>query len=101
MDPFKVLSDLFNEYQSTLHEATIELRHARNRESALKRELASSQLMNVDEALQYLRIKDADMLNYYEKRGLPCYRKGKLGRWFLKKEIDEWLAKGKVNKCID
>ncbi|WP_143092801.1 hypothetical protein [Arsenicibacter rosenii] len=96
MDTFKVLSDLFNEYQSMLHEATIELRHARNREKQLREEMDAKTLMSEEDACRHLKKTPRSIRYCREAKNMPHIRK-EAEIWYIKGDIDAWLKKGSVN----
>ncbi|MVM36447.1 hypothetical protein GO730_00295 [Spirosoma sp. HMF3257] len=62
----------------------------------LQKELDRCRLMSESEAMKYLK-RDANTLHHYQKHGLGFYKKGK-EVWYTKGDIDDWLAKGIVNR---
>ena len=76
----------------TLAAATHELQRSRERISQLEQR----QLLSEAQAQAYLD-RDKDTLRYYRTLGLDSFKKGQ-DRWYLKTDIDSWLASGKVNR---
>ncbi|WP_020603997.1 hypothetical protein [Spirosoma spitsbergense] len=89
---FTIEGQLLGTLMNTLAEATSEL--ARTRQAL--EQARESQLLNEDEACAYLK-RDAETLRYYRTLGLDSFKKGQY-RWYMKSEIDNWLASGKVTR---
>ena len=89
---FAIEGQLLETLMNTLAEATSEL--ARTRQAL--EQVRDNQLLNETEACAYLK-RDADTLRYYRTLGLDSFKKG-AHRWYLKSEIDSWLASGKVTR---
>ena len=96
MDLFESLGQLLRDYQSTLHDATIELRNARNRENLLREEMDAKLLMSEEDACKYLKKTPRSIRYCREAKNMPHIRKG-AEIWYIKGEIDAWLKKGSVN----
>ncbi len=61
-----------------------------------QKEREENRLLNEDDIMAYLG-RSEETIRYYERLGLEPYRKGS-SRWWLKRDVDAWLASGKVNR---
>jgi excisionase family DNA binding protein len=51
-------------------------------------------IMRAPDVCKYLNMKISTLYQLTHKRGIPCYKKGKI-LYFKKEEIDLWIADGK------
>jgi len=51
-------------------------------------------IMRAADVCKYLSMKMSTLYQLTHKRGIPCYKKGKI-LYFKKEEIDLWIADGK------
>ena len=89
---FAIEGQLLETLMTTLAEATSELARSRG----IIEKMQADILLNEEEACAYLK-RDADTLRYYRALGLESFKKGQY-RWYMKSEIDSWLASGKVTR---
>ncbi|UFH55496.1 hypothetical protein [Spirosoma sp. KNUC1025] len=81
----------------TLNDCRKELAKAADEKERLRKELDRNRLLTEAEAQEYLR-RDYHTLVYYRKMlGLSSFKIGK-DRWYVKGQIDDWLASGKVSR---
>lgn len=84
--------ETLDQIMDTLTACTSELAKTRQ----LLQQANESRLLNEAEACAYLK-RDPDTLRYYRTLGLDSFKKGK-DRWYLKADVDQWLASGKVTR---
>lgn len=61
-------------------------------------ELSTREILNVDEAITYLKLSRSCLYKKTYKKQIPYYKPPGCNRiYFLRKELEEWLLSNKVN----
>ena len=58
-------------------------------------DIASFDLMNINQAVEYIRIAKSTVYKFTASRMIPHFKRGKK-IYFKKSELDEWITKNKV-----